>query len=171
MMNLGRQGYENPMQMNLNKGWQVGQVFAHELGHVWQIHNSADVKFTLNAIKTQACDMAGHDVYNADCGKAWGSYNIEQQATIIDRCYKKRENKTKPNCEEEYVVANVRRGVVFGAPQAPALPKPQTSCDDLKRKIASLDESLNERGLDINTRKAILKSIGQMKAQLKQQCN
>jgi hypothetical protein len=54
-------------------------------------------------------------------------------------------------------------------PQAPPPPKPK-SCEDLRREIESLDESLSERrSLDINTRKAILKSIGKLKDQLKQQ--
>jgi hypothetical protein len=49
-------------------------------------------------------------------------------------------------------------------------PKPQKSCEDLRSDIAYLSDSLNERGLDINTRKAILKSIGRLRDQLKQQC-
>jgi hypothetical protein len=54
-------------------------------------------------------------------------------------------------------------------PQAPPPPKPK-NCEDLRREIESLDESLSERrSLDINTRKAILKSIGKLKDQLKQQ--
>lgn len=80
-----------------------------------------------------------------------------------------------------YDISSARKKPAFPSVALPTLkyssectistpPKPQISCEDLRRKIASLTESLKEReGLDINTRKAILKNIGRMKDQLKQQ--
>lgn len=149
LMNLGKQGYDNPMQMSLNKGWKVGQVFTHELGHVWQISHAADIKFTLNAIKTQACDMVGHEVYKADCGKSWGSYNVEQQATIIDRCYKNREGGTMNTCEETYIEANVRRGAAFPTPKSP-------ECQTIVNQLATNRAAIEQRKAHFSSRELIM---------------
>jgi hypothetical protein len=50
------------------------------------------------------------------------------------------------------------------------IPKPKPSCDELRKEIANQEKELDERNIDINTRKAMLKAIGRLKTQLKQQC-
>lgn len=138
LMNLGKQGYDNPQNLHLDKGCKQGQVFTHELTHVWQIHHTADISFTLNGLRTQLCDLLGNNAYQVDCGKSWGQYNIEQQATLCDRCFKAREGGTQNTCQESYVEANIRKGVNF-----PNLRSPE--CQNLINQIAAKAQELKNR--------------------------
>jgi len=138
LMNLGKQGYDNPQNLRLDKGYIQGQVFAHELTHVWQIYHTADISFTLNGLKTQVCDLLGNNAYQVDCGKSWGQYNIEQQATLCEKCFRAREGGTENTCQETYVEANIRKGVNFPNPRSAA-------CQNLINQIAAKTTALNNR--------------------------
>jgi hypothetical protein len=111
LMNLGVVGYNDPMTMHLDKGKQRGQVFMHELTHVWQIHTRSDIAFAVNAIKDQ-CVEDQQSLYTFTCGSIWGNYKIEQQAKAVENCYVARES-SRVVCEEPYIVANIRNGVAF----------------------------------------------------------
>lgn len=115
VMNLG-DAFNNPMQFT-NAGYPVpGQVFIHELAHVWQIQNSSQLKAFGEGVSNQWKNtILGHDVYAYTCGQPWDKYNYEQQAHIVDICFKNRNGQlTSPDnsCELKYVVDNIR-GVSF----------------------------------------------------------
>lgn len=138
LMNLGKKGYENPPNMYLDQGCKPGEVFSHELTHVWQIHHTADINFTLNGLKTQLCDLRGNSAYQVECGKSWGQYNIEQQATLCEQCFLAREGGTENTCQETYVEVNIRKGVNF--------PKLRSSaCQNLINQIAAKTQELKNR--------------------------
>jgi hypothetical protein len=176
MMNLGEKGFANPMGKIRYKDTdpfeKEGTVFIHEMTHVWQIYTIPDIGFTIKSLVNQhdGDSAYNYDQLNCENGKNFRAFNLEQQGQIVKDCYLKRGANRTGSCQEQLVVASIRQGVAFAAPQAPPPPKPQKSCDELRRDIEGLDESLKERqGLDINTRKAILMSIGRLKTQLNQQ--
>lgn len=151
LMNLGNKGYYNPMGVidMYETGESPGQVFIHETTHVWQIHHSADIHFTLNSLKNQGEviieNLSGGDpqsVYEFDCttGTPWEDFNLEQQAGIVEFCYLKREN---PNiafptyCEEPLVVANIRNGLAFRTAAC------QQLIDDIRLKRRAVQDRIN----------------------------
>ncbi len=150
LMNLGKKGYDNPMGVidMYETGERPGQVFIHETTHVWQIHHSADIQFTLQSLKNQGEfiieKLSGGDpqsVYQFDCtnGTPWGDFNLEQQAGIVEFCYVKRENPTVyiEFCEEPLVVANIREGLAFRTPQC------QQLIDELRAKRKAILDRIN----------------------------
>ena len=62
-------------------------LFAHELTHVWQLHHAPHpLPWLVRAIITQLRFSSGTDVYAIGDGTApWGSYGLEQQATVVER--------------------------------------------------------------------------------------
>lgn len=115
VMNLG-DAFNKPMQFT-NAGYPVpGQLFIHELAHVWQIQNSSQLKAFGQGVSNQWKNtILGHNVYAYTCGQPWDKYNYEQQAHIMDICFKNRNGQlTSPDnsCELKYVVDNIR-GVSF----------------------------------------------------------
>ena len=115
IMNLG-DAFDNPMQFT-NAGYTVpGQLFIHEMAHVWQIRNSSQLKaFTQGVSNQWKNTILGHDVYAYSCGQPWNNYNYEQQAHISDACFNHRNGQlvSKDNsCEVKYVEDNIR-GVSF----------------------------------------------------------
>jgi hypothetical protein len=66
-----------------------GELFIHELTHAWQIaHNSFTTGWICNALGTQASNSTGSNVYAyGPAGPSWGSFNIEQQAMIVQQWY------------------------------------------------------------------------------------
>ena len=120
LVNLGKRGYDNPLgTLNLFDDPDIpGQILIHEIAHVWQIHHSDDIDFTLNSIINQienGIEGDDSDVYHFVCGGAWNDYNLEQQARCVEWCYVKRENPAAytENCEEDYVKNYIRGGLAF----------------------------------------------------------
>ena len=150
-VNLGNKGYYNPMGViNFYQTGEIpGQVLIHEITHVWQIHHSADIYFTLNSFKNQGEVLieriSGGDpqsVYQFDCttGTPWEDFNLEQQAGIVEFCYFKRENPTTPfptYCEEPLVVANIRNGLAFRTAAC------QQLIDELRLKRKAIQDRIN----------------------------
>ena len=61
------------------------QTLMHELTHVWQGHNGAfPVGYVFNSVWHQIVDS---DAYAYTPGQSWGSYNVEQQASIVEDWY------------------------------------------------------------------------------------
>lgn len=151
LVNLGNKGYYNPMGVIdfYQTGEIPGQVLIHEITHVWQIHHSADIYFTLNSFKNQGEVLieriSGGDpqsVYRFDCttGTPWEDFNLEQQAGIVEFCYVKRENPTTPfptYCEEPLVVANIRNGLAFRTAAC------QQLIDELRLKRKAIQDRIN----------------------------
>lgn len=145
MMNLGKVGYDNPKMLRLDKGYAQGQVFMHELTHVWQIHNRADISFVAHAIYDQ-CAEDKKALYQFVCGSAWNDYKIEQQATGVAKCFVNRENKIV-SCEEPYIVQNIRKGVPFPIVRTP-------ECGQLLSNIASVNKQIADRILALKAQYA-----------------
>lgn len=144
LMNLGRSGYENPKNLYVNKGYNYGEVFIHELTHVWQIHNMSDLQFDLSATYDQVCHVLDKKdgLYNFDCGKNWSEYKLEQKAVAVQNCYKKREiNPYKPYCEDEYIIKYIRQGTMFRTKE----------CVDLISQINSTKNKISQRKLEIKS--------------------
>ncbi len=154
MMNLGRQGFSNPfgkMLYQASANEKNGEVFIHEMTHVWQIHTAADINFVLKAIATQAGGSSAYNYNTQTCdnGKSWGSFNVEQQADIARHCYNFRETGNTSSCQQQLVVANIRRGAAYPIPRTP-------ECVNLvaqaEQKLAALHNRANElkKQLDID---------------------
>ncbi|MBL7775651.1 MAG: hypothetical protein JNK89_06580 [Saprospiraceae bacterium] len=150
LMNLGKKGYDNPMGVlgRYATNETPGQVFIHETTHVWQIHHSPDIQFTLQSIKNQVVNWAqeefgdGSQIYQFDCttGTPWGDFNLEQQARIVEFCFVKREHPTTPfstYCEEPLVVANIRNGLAFRTAAC------QQLIDQIRLKRRAIQDRIN----------------------------
>jgi len=89
-----------------------GEVFIHELGHVWQGYHSAFTWwYVFNSIYYQvAC---GSSAYDFTAGKQWSQYGAEQQASIIQQWFIDGE----PNSGQlySYMKCNVWPGKPFAA--------------------------------------------------------
>jgi hypothetical protein len=82
---LGKEGFRNAMGA-VKFSTTPGDVFIHELGHVWQGYNSAFTWwYVFNSIYYQiAC---GSGAYEATPGGQWAQYGAEQQAMLIEDWY------------------------------------------------------------------------------------
>lgn len=58
-------------------------LLIHETTHVWQGKNSTlSLNYVFNSCINQC--LRGGAAYNYTAGSAWGSYNVEQQASIVE---------------------------------------------------------------------------------------
>ena len=82
---LGKEGFKDAMG-HVKYSTRPGDVFIHELGHVWQGYHSAFTWwYVFNSIYYQtAC---GSSAYNVTPGGQWSQYQAEQQATIIQQWF------------------------------------------------------------------------------------
>lgn len=151
LMNLGKKGFSNPLGKMVYKAdpnEQNGEVFIHEMTHVWQIHTAADIKFVLRAIASQAGGASSY-IYNretCDNGKSWGTFNIEQQGNIVQHCYNYREDGNTASCQQQLVVANIRKGVAFPPPPVVRTPECVNLLNQItakKREINVVEESID----------------------------
>lgn len=81
--------YDDPMGYVSGPYPTPGQLLIHEIAHAWQI---AHATFLPGLVCQGAWDQIRHtfgaDVYNpGPPGPPWGSFNNEQQATIVDRWF------------------------------------------------------------------------------------
>jgi hypothetical protein len=144
LVNIGKKGYDAPLTIGNN-----GSLFIHELTHVWQIVNTADVAFVVKSIKNQVQNSLGDGVYDYTCGKQWSEYNFEQQASIAAALFIKRESGSVSSCEQDYVVANIRKNAPFRTAE----------CQGLVNAIASKRRDLTNRENQLKAAK--LKEAGE----------
>jgi hypothetical protein len=86
LINLG-EDFDDPIR---SKHYiEHGRLLIHELDHAWQIHHSSFKPGLICAgAYNQAIYNLAEDVYNpGGGGDDWSSYNLEQQATLIDLWY------------------------------------------------------------------------------------
>ena len=86
-VNMGEDGFVDPVSYRLDQGWKKGQVFIHELTHAWQIKNTNwSLSLMASALASKICEVGGGDPYNfgTDATKPFGDFNLEQQAHIVD---------------------------------------------------------------------------------------
>jgi hypothetical protein len=105
---LGKQGYANA----LCRYWgtdQPGEVFVHELTHVWQGHNSIfSWGYVVNSIKDQ-CQSGQHAYdYNATGLPPFDSFRVEAQAHVVQDWFANGESTSDPLYP--YIRDNIRRG-------------------------------------------------------------
>lgn len=60
----------------------LNDLLVHELTHVWQYHNQAGIT---GRVGIWLSSLAGS--YDVTEGKSWDSYDVEQQATLVERWY------------------------------------------------------------------------------------
>lgn len=67
----------------------AGQVFIHELTHVWQIEHAAFLTEVFwDAAKNAVCEATGSNPYTLPSPiPDWSSLNLEQQASIVDQWF------------------------------------------------------------------------------------
>ena len=84
------------------------QTFVHELTHVWQGHNSRfPPGYIFNSLWHQATQQAAAYAYTP--GQSWRSYNVEQQAKIVeDWWWRYGGNQNLDNPRWPYVRDNIR---------------------------------------------------------------
>jgi hypothetical protein len=88
-------------------------TFIHELTHVWQGHHSTfSWQYMVNSILSQGRAIIFHGsrgkAYEFKAGKAWGDYNVEQQAYIVQSWFA---DGMKTDSElYVYITENIRAG-------------------------------------------------------------
>jgi hypothetical protein len=86
--NLGKAFY-NTLGTGSGNYPHNGEVMIHELTHAWQIaHNSFIPGFVCSGIVNQTNYVMGDDVYAyGPAGPPWSSFNLEQQAQIVNQWF------------------------------------------------------------------------------------
>ncbi|MFK7770707.1 MAG: hypothetical protein AB8F94_01155 [Saprospiraceae bacterium] len=106
LMNMGSAGYKNALK---DEG-----LFIHEIAHVWQLHVTADINWTIGGISSQVKNSTSSgSVYGVKCNSSWGSMNLEQQATVAEKCFLDRKNGKYGRCFEKKVIKYIRKGKRF----------------------------------------------------------
>lgn len=147
-MNMGA-GYDNPVQFKRTNEIE-GQIFIHEMTHTWQIEHNPQLKSFTQAVANQWKYTVEGDksVYQYTCGKQWNDYNYEQQASIVEYAFRKRSaNPSVSSCEQQYVEANIRNGVLFPVPRTP-------ECTQLLSNIATVNKKIADRTLALKVQYA-----------------
>jgi polysaccharide lyase-like protein len=105
-LNLGTQGYDNPLAPNFQA------TFIHELVHAWQLHNTHSALAFIGAgFSIQVCDVLGGDVYNIngiDGTQPFNALNIEQQGMVVEAWFNDPNKASNPY--NGYVEENIRTG-------------------------------------------------------------
>jgi hypothetical protein len=88
-------------------------TFVHELTHVWQGHHSLfPWQYMVSSMLSQGRAIIFHGdrnrAYEFAPGRAWGSYNAEQQANIVESWFAAGMKTTDPLYV--YIVENIRAG-------------------------------------------------------------
>ena len=88
-LNVGAYCMDHPLT-HIEKSYpKPGQLFIHELTHSWQIHHRS---FVPGWVCEGAVAQAGNSLLKSaykygPAGQAWGEFNIEQQASIVDQWF------------------------------------------------------------------------------------
>jgi hypothetical protein len=94
LMNVGQSNYDTGSD---GKGMATGdkkrELLVHETAHVWQgKNNTLALSYVYASALHQCKGIIGggsrNAAYNATPGAAWGSYNPEQQASLIEKWFK-----------------------------------------------------------------------------------
>lgn len=86
-LHLGPNVYPNAVDKTKKFGEATyDELFIHEMTHAWQYAKGYFV--ITSSVIGQSCFGNGYDV-NVGAGKSWSDYNVEQQATIVERWYKR----------------------------------------------------------------------------------
>ncbi len=90
LIHLGPQGFTNALQTV-----RLQATLIHELTHVWQGYNHRwSWGYVLNSLWHQA--LHGRRAYHYTPGLPWGSYNVEQQAQLVQDWFARGERRDDP---------------------------------------------------------------------------
>ena len=144
-MNLGEEGFSSPMNYidKLNNGKssykEAGQVFIHELGHVWQIRHYGRQQMITRY-------FGGGSDYTINCSKNENSsFPIEAEATMIDRTFalimdgSYSDPNSCPAFQQKWVEKNVLGGKTFDYYRAELLMR--WKADELKTYIGDVSNA------------------------------
>lgn len=95
--NLGG-AFANPLDSHSPSYPAAGQLLIHELTHAWQIAHTAFLPGLMcSGIVNQADYLFGDHVYQyGPAGPAWFTFNLEQQAAIVDQWFGGGMDQTSP---------------------------------------------------------------------------
>jgi hypothetical protein len=82
LVNLGGGPFDSPTTWGGGKYPRPGQLLVHELTHTWQGRRLPAATYYCRGIRK----IGGYPP-GSDTGRAWGTYGLEQQATIVDSWY------------------------------------------------------------------------------------
>ncbi len=103
-LNLGPEVYPNAVDKTKKYGLETYDVlFIHEMTHVWQYFHGYNV-----ILSSMWANSLG-DGYECEPGKPWDAYNVEQQATLVEKWYEKGMAAGDPRYV--YITKIIRRGV------------------------------------------------------------
>lgn len=93
--------------------YETRETFIHELTHVWQGHHSTfSWEFMVSSMLAQGRALMFHGdrgkAYDFTPGEAWDSYNVEQQANIVERWFARGMNEDDPLYV--YIAEHIRAG-------------------------------------------------------------
>jgi len=102
---MGRAAYNgDAAQFRFGTDSRAGATFIHELTHVWQgEHSSVNWAYVIDSLWSQATSS---NAYAYTAGQGWTSYNVEQQAEIVEDWYANGEQLTDPLYR--YLTQNIR---------------------------------------------------------------
>jgi hypothetical protein len=91
----------------------IRNTFIHELTHVWQGHHSAiSWEYMADSLLAQGRALIEHGdrnkAYDFVAGEPWDSYNVEQQANIVENWFANGMNTSDPLYV--YITDNIRAG-------------------------------------------------------------
>ena len=91
----------------------IRNTFIHELTHVWQGHHSTfSWEFMADSLLAQGRALIVHGdrnkAYDFVAGETWDSYNVEQQANIVENWFANGMNTSDPLYV--YITDNIRAG-------------------------------------------------------------
>lgn len=89
---MGSIGYADATSFSLmpHDNDKVRNCFIHELTHVWQAYQDNKTPL-LRSVVNQVCAAGNgsYDAYSYELGYDWDSYNVEQQAMLVEDWFKK----------------------------------------------------------------------------------
>lgn len=89
MINIGPIAYPDCTSGKRIPGYGiVRDVFIHEMTHVWQYYHNYNVKTSSIAARVWE-KLSDDDAYGYMLGKPWNSYNVEEQASIVEHWFQK----------------------------------------------------------------------------------
>jgi hypothetical protein len=102
LMNVGPTGYAG-MQQTV----RMKDLMIHEMTHAWQsVHSLWSASYIFSSLWAQA--WQGRCAYDYVAGASWGSYNVEQQASIVEDWF--HDGMSESDERFRYIRDNIRAG-------------------------------------------------------------
>ena len=93
VLNMG-QDWQDPINAFLNRNRRPGQHFIHEMTHAWQYRNNPSyLEYVVDGLAGRLKALAPGEEFTEN----WETYNIEQQAAIVDRWFGQHHHGNNPD--------------------------------------------------------------------------